>query len=120
VKEKKELSKLVYVELELTEEAEKLGISNIACSEGIFLVVYLGKEYSCVFPSTVWGIDKDQKATLEYLHDRLTNGDGPIPYKIAASISKTIKQENNWNLVKEHADTLEDETRELESQICNK
>jgi hypothetical protein len=51
---------MVYVELELPDEAESLGISNIACRDGVFLIVYLGKEYSCAFPSAIWGIDKDQ------------------------------------------------------------
>ena len=111
---------MVYVELELPKEAEKLGISNIACSEGVFLVVYLGKEYSCAFPSAVWGIDKDQQATVEYLYDRLTNGDGPIPAEVATSISKTIKQDTNWELVEEHADTLDKESQELDQEASNK
>ena len=70
------------VELQLPEEAESLGISNIACREGTFLIVYLGKEYICAFPSAVWGINRDQQATLAYLYDRLTNGDVQLPFKI--------------------------------------
>ena len=109
---------MAFVELELLDEAEILGISSIACSDGAFSIVYLGKEYSCAFPSAIWGIDKDQLATVEYLYDRLTNGDGPIPAEVATFISKTIKQDTNWKLVNEHADTLENETRELNAKTA--
>ncbi len=56
---------LAYIELELTEEAEKLGVSKIACNEGVFVIIWSEKEYSYAFPSPT--LDKNQQATLEYL-----------------------------------------------------
>jgi hypothetical protein len=56
---------LAYVELELTEEAEKLGVSKIACNEGVFVIILSEKEYNYAFPTEAW--DRNQQATLEYL-----------------------------------------------------
>lgn len=103
---------MAYVELDLTEEVEKLGVSKIACNEGVFVIIWLEKEYAYAFPTETW--DRNQQATLEYLYDQIVNGvgtsHGPITEEAAISISNTVKQESNWELVEQHVNTLAEKT----------